>query len=68
MLVAWEADLLDHAAGWAADAAHGGEDASLDEWTRYFDGLGAGWATEGTVVTPPPSGRAAHGSHRLDRS
>jgi methylase of polypeptide subunit release factors len=58
VLVAWEADPLDHAAGWAGDAAHGADvDAALDEWTRYFDGLGARWVTEGTVVLHRRAGR-----------
>ncbi len=45
-------DPLDHAAGWlehlSADPdAYG---SAIDEWTRYFADLGAGWITEGGVV------------------
>jgi methylase of polypeptide subunit release factors len=45
-------DPIDHAAGWlehlSSDPnAYG---AAIDEWTRYFDELGAGWITEGGVV------------------
>ena len=45
-------DPVDHAAGWndhlASDPAAYAE--ALDEWTSYFDGLGAGWISEGGVV------------------
>ena len=46
------ADPLDHAAGWnehfAGDADSMG--AALDEWTGYFDNLGASWISEGAVL------------------
>jgi methylase of polypeptide subunit release factors len=52
VLVAWEEDPLDHAAGWlshtSADVDEIGN--ALDEWTRYMDELGAQWVSEGTVV------------------
>jgi methylase of polypeptide subunit release factors len=45
-------DPVDHAAGWnehlTSDVA--GYEAVLDEWTSYFEGLGAGWISEGGVV------------------
>jgi methylase of polypeptide subunit release factors len=45
-------DVLDHAAGWnehlSADPVVYGD--AIDEWTQYFDGLGAEWVTEGGVV------------------
>ncbi len=45
-------DPLDHSAGWNDHLANdpSGYDATLDEWTAYFAGLGAGWITEGGVV------------------
>ncbi|HEV8460303.1 MAG TPA: methyltransferase [Gaiellaceae bacterium] len=46
------ADPLDHAAGWndhfATDPTLMG--AALDEWTAYFERLGAGWISEGAVL------------------
>jgi methylase of polypeptide subunit release factors len=52
VLVAWEADPLDHAAGWVSETSHDVDEIgnSLDEWTRYFDELDARWVSEGTVV------------------
>ena len=45
-------DPLDHAAGWLEHLSGDPDayDAAIDEWTRYFDELGAGWITEGGVV------------------
>ncbi|HEY6962997.1 MAG TPA: methyltransferase [Gaiellaceae bacterium] len=45
-------DPIDHAAGWSE---HLGTDPdayaqTIDEWTRYFEGLGAEWISEGGVV------------------
>ena len=56
VLVTWEADPLEHAAEWTADHENEVERA-LDEWTRYFDALGARWVSEGTVVLRRRSGR-----------
>jgi hypothetical protein len=52
VLVAWEADPLDHAAGWVSATSADADEVGnvLDEWTRYFDALGAQWVSEGTVV------------------
>jgi methylase of polypeptide subunit release factors len=52
LLVAWEHDPLDHAAGWNS---HLDEDAdayarALDEWTRHFDELDVRWISEGAVL------------------
>jgi methylase of polypeptide subunit release factors len=45
-------DPLDHAAGWNEHITSDVDayEASLDEWTAYFDALGASWITEGGVV------------------
>jgi methylase of polypeptide subunit release factors len=46
------ADPLDHAAGWN-DQLEDDPDAygaMLDEWTAYFDALGAHWVSEGAVL------------------
>jgi methylase of polypeptide subunit release factors len=57
-------DPLDHAAGWieriSSDEAY---EAALDEWTRYFDGLGAAWISEGGVVMHKRAG-----SHHVVRA
>lgn len=52
VLVAWEADPLDHAAGWVSETSADADEVGnvLDDWTRYFDALGAQWVSEGTVV------------------
>jgi methylase of polypeptide subunit release factors len=52
VLVAWEADPLDHAAGWVSHTSADADEigSALDEWTQYFDELGAKWVSEGTVV------------------
>ena len=59
VLVAWEADPLEHAADWTAEHSHDvtALGHALDEWTRYFDALGARWVSEGTVVLRRRSGR-----------
>ncbi len=59
VLVAWEADPLEHAADWTAEHSHdvAALDQVLDEWTRYFDALGARWISEGTVVLRRRAGR-----------
>jgi methylase of polypeptide subunit release factors len=46
------ADPLDHAAGWNEHVSDDPDElaAILDEWTSYFDALGAGWITEGAVL------------------
>lgn len=45
-------DPLDHAAGWNDHLGSDPRayDAAIDEWTAYFDALGATWITEGSVV------------------
>ena len=59
VLVAWEADPLSHAAEWTADQIElSAVDSALDEWTEYFDRLGAGWVSEGTVILRRRSGAA----------
>jgi methylase of polypeptide subunit release factors len=52
ILVAWETDPLGHAAGWNSHLAENPKafEAALDEWLSYFDGLGAGWVSEGAVL------------------
>lgn len=59
ILVGWESDALEHAAGWNShlsdDPAAFGE--AIDEWTRYFDRLGAGWVSEGAVLLHRRPGR-----------
>jgi methylase of polypeptide subunit release factors len=52
VVVAWEADRLDHASDWMPDAPDDPQaiDDALDEWTRYFDELDAQWVNEGTVM------------------
>jgi methylase of polypeptide subunit release factors len=59
VLVAWEADPLEHAADWTAEHSHdvAALGHALDEWTRYFDALGARWVSEGTVVLRRRGGR-----------
>jgi methylase of polypeptide subunit release factors len=59
VLVAWEADPLDHAAGWVSHTSADVDDIgnALDEWTRYLDELGAQWVSEGTVVLHRRPGR-----------
>jgi methylase of polypeptide subunit release factors len=59
VLVGWEADALEHAAGWNShlsdDPSAFGE--AIDEWTRYLDALRAGWVTEGAVLLHRRTGR-----------
>lgn len=45
-------DPIDHAAGWNDHLSSDPEAyaAAIDEWTSYFEGLGAGWISEGGVV------------------
>jgi methylase of polypeptide subunit release factors len=45
-------DPVDHAAGWNEHLSSDPEAyaAAIDEWSAYFDDLGAGWITEGGVV------------------
>lgn len=45
-------DPIDHAAGWNDHLSPDPEAyaAAIDEWTSYFEGLGAGWISEGGVV------------------
>lgn len=52
ILVAWEDDPLGHAAGWNSHLAGDQEayERAIDEWTRYFRRLGAGWVSEGAVL------------------
>jgi methylase of polypeptide subunit release factors len=59
VLVAWEADPLDHAADWASDLAGDPDEVGglLDRWTDYFDELGARWVSEGTVVLHRRAGK-----------
>jgi methylase of polypeptide subunit release factors len=59
VLVAWEADPLEHAADWTAEHSHdvAAIGRALDEWTLYFDALGARWVSEGTVVLRRRGGR-----------
>jgi len=59
------ADPLDHAAGWNEHFTDDPETmgAALDEWSEYFDALGAGWITEGAVLM-----RKRDGVHHLVRA
>jgi hypothetical protein len=58
VLVAWEADPLEHAAEWTSERSNDAEvEEALDQWTRYFDALGARWVSEGTVVLHRRAGR-----------
>ena len=59
VLVAWDADPLDHAAGWLSDTSADVDEMgdALDEWTQYLDELGAQWVSEGTVVLHRRGGR-----------
>jgi methylase of polypeptide subunit release factors len=52
ILVMDGSDPLDHAAGWNDHLSTDLDAfaATLDEWTSYFAGLGAGWISEGGVV------------------
>jgi methylase of polypeptide subunit release factors len=45
-------DPVDHAAGWNEHLSSDPDAyaAAIDEWSAYFDDLGAGWITEGGVV------------------
>ncbi len=45
-------DPLDHAAGWNDHLSSDPDayNATIDDWTSYFDELGAHWITEGAVV------------------
>jgi hypothetical protein len=45
-------DPIDHAAGWNDHLSSdpGAYAATIEEWTSYFDALGAGWISEGGVV------------------
>jgi SAM-dependent methyltransferase len=59
IFVAWEADVLDHAAEWNAEVAGDPESfaARLDEWSAYLEDLGVRWVSEGAVLlhrTPGP--------------
>lgn len=53
-------DPLDHAAGWNDHLAPDpvAYNAALDEWTAYFDALGAHWITEGAVLMHRRDGAA----------
>ena len=65
VLVAWDADPLEHAAEWTSERSNDAEvEDALDEWTRYFDALGARWVSEGTVVLHRRAGRGR--SVRID--
>jgi len=59
VLVAWEADPLDHAAGWVSHTSSDVDEIgnALDEWTQYLDELGAKWVSEGTVVLHRRAGK-----------
>jgi len=59
------ADPLDHAAGWNEHVSDDPDElaATLDEWTSYFDALGAGWITEGAVLM-----RKRDGEHNVVRA
>ncbi len=59
------ADPLDHAAGWNEHVSDDPDElaATLDEWTSYFDALGAGWITEGAVLM-----RKRDGEHNIVRA
>lgn len=59
------ADPLDHAAGWNEHVSDDADElaATLDEWTSYFDALGAGWITEGAVLM-----RKRDGAHNVVRA
>jgi methylase of polypeptide subunit release factors len=66
IFVAWEADVLDHAAEWNAELAGDPESFAerLDEWRAYLEDLGVRWVSEGAVVLHRTSG-AVH-TTRID--
>jgi methylase of polypeptide subunit release factors len=59
ILVGWESDALDHAAGWNSHLAGDSKAYSqaIDDWTRYLERLGAGWVSEGAVLLHRRPGR-----------
>ncbi|MHB8468644.1 MAG: methyltransferase [Gaiellaceae bacterium] len=52
ILPKWSGDPLDHATRWNDYAADdpAAFQAALDEWTAYFEELGARWVTEGAIL------------------
>jgi methylase of polypeptide subunit release factors len=66
VLVTWEVDALDHAAGWIEVGSDDSQrDEALDTWTRYLGRLGTNWVSEGTVVLHHRRGR--HRTLRIDK-
>jgi methylase of polypeptide subunit release factors len=61
ILSIWEADPIDHAAGWNSHLEFQGDGdgygRTLDEWQAYFDKLGVGWVSEGAVILHRTNGR-----------
>jgi methylase of polypeptide subunit release factors len=58
LLPAYDADPLEHAAGWNSHLAGGGAyGEAVDEWTRYLEELGVSSISEGAVLLHRRAGR-----------